>query len=225
MVRAQLATKRCLDLLLAGAALALWAIPLACLMLAIRLGMGRPVLFRQLRPGKDEKLFAVYKLRTMIDACGADGRPLPDAQRLTPLGRFLRRTSLDELPQLWNVLCGDMSLVGPRPLLERYLPYYSDRERLRFAVRPGITGWAQVHGRNTVGWDERLALDGWYVENWSLALDCRILWQTFLAVLTRRGVVADPQSLGKDLDEARRDSSRHAPHAVRPHAADRNTLA
>ncbi len=200
--------KRLFDILVAGGlllGLAPIILPVAAL---IRMTMGKPMVFRQIRPGRHRRPMTVYKFRTMTDACDEHGNPLPDAERLTWLGKILRKTSLDELPQLWNVFRGDMSLVGPRPLLMRYLPYYTDRESLRFTVPPGITGWAQVHGRNLLGWQERLELDAWYVENWSLLLDMRILWLTAIAVFTRRGVVVDPRSTGgKDLDEERMDQS------------------
>src|SRR3990172_2045989 len=173
--------KRVLDVVVAGTALLLAALPMLVVAVLIRITMGSPVLFCQARPGKAKRLFALYKFRSMNDARGPDGRLLPDCQRLTRLGRFLRRTSLDEWPQLWNVLRGDMSLVGPRPWLARYLPYYTERECLRFDVPPGITGWAQVRSRNRLGWDERLSLDIWYVENWSLALDLRIIVLTVRA--------------------------------------------
>lgn len=172
--------------------------------------MGRPVLFRQTRPGYRAKPFFLYKFRTMREAYGPDGTPRPDAERLTRLGRFLRRKSLDELPQLWNVCRGDMSLVGPRPLLTRYLPYFTDRERLRQTVRPGITGWAQIRGRNAASWDQRLSDDVWYVENWSLSLDLKILLMTLKAVLEGSGVVVDPRATMLNLDEeraARREES------------------
>jgi lipopolysaccharide/colanic/teichoic acid biosynthesis glycosyltransferase len=154
----------------------------------IRASDGPSVLFRQLRPGREGKSFELLKFRTMTSATTMDGKPLPDAQRLTPLGRFLRSTSLDELPSLWNVLKGDMSLVGPRPLLPEYLPLYSERQRRRHEVRPGITGWAQVNGRNQVGWAERLEMDVWYVENQSFWLDMKILWMTIWKVLKREGI-------------------------------------
>ncbi|RKX61089.1 MAG: hypothetical protein DRP37_04455, partial [Thermodesulfobacteriota bacterium] len=134
------------------------------------------------------------------------GKDLPDNVRLTTLGRFLRKTSLDELPQLWNVFKGDISLVGPRPLLERYNPYFNERERLRFSVKPGITGWAQIHGRNEASWDKRLENDVWYVEHWSLGLDLKILVLTIKKVLSGKGVVVDAQSVMLDLDEERKES-------------------
>ncbi|NQT14849.1 MAG: sugar transferase [Planctomycetes bacterium] len=196
--------KRVFDASVAGAILVVSALPMLIIAALIRIMMGSPVLFRQVRPGKDKKLFSLYKFRTMTDDRDEDGRPLADGRRLTRLGRFLRRTSLDELPQCWNVLKGEMSLVGPRPLLARYLPHYSERECLRFTVTPGITGWAQIHGRNGLEWDERLARDIWYVEHWSLALDFRILLLTVGVVLRRTGVMADVYAGGGlDLDEER----------------------
>jgi len=162
------------------------------------------VVFRQTRPGRDGEPFTIFKFRTMADGLDADGQLLPDADRLTRLGRVLRTTSLDELPELWNVIRGDMSLVGPRPLLVRYTPFLREEERLRLAVRPGITGWAQVNGRNNAAWDERLALDVWYVRNWSLALDLKILARTVRGVLRGDGVVVDPSSTLANLDDERR---------------------
>jgi len=159
--------------------------------LGIRFTMGRPVLFLQRRVGLRGRTFTLAKFRTMREAFDESGQPLPDSERLTSLGLLLRRTSLDELPQLWNVLRGDMSLVGPRPLLPRYLPRYSAEQNRRHDVRPGITGWAQVNGRNAVTWEERLRLDVWYVDHWSLGLDLRTLWLTVLTVVRREGVSAD----------------------------------
>ena len=156
----------------------------------VALAMGRPVLFRQARPGRGGKLFSILKLRTMSDARGADGRLLPDAERLGRFGRFLRATSLDELPELWNVLKGDMSLVGPRPLLVEYLPLYSGTQARRHEVRPGITGWAQVNGRNALTWELKFEMDVWYVDNLSFGLDLRILWRTLVAVVRREGISA-----------------------------------
>ena len=211
---AQQITKRVVDVLLAASALAVFAVPMLAIAAAIRIGMGPPVLFSQVRPGRARRLFCLYKFRTMTGGRDADGNLLPDADRLTALGRFLRRTSLDELPQLFNVLGGEMSLIGPRPLLVRYLPHYTVRESLRFTFPPGITGWAQVHGRNLPGWDERLEMDAWYVENWSIRLDLRILLMTVAAVLGRKGVRVDTKSAGGlDLDEERRLSLREAHRA------------
>jgi lipopolysaccharide/colanic/teichoic acid biosynthesis glycosyltransferase len=187
-VGARLFLKQCIDRLAAGAGLLCLAPVMAVTALIVRATMGGPVLFRQVRPGRGGRLFQVYKFRTMLDAHDADGQPLPDEQRLTRTGRFLRATSLDELPQLWNVLRGDMSLVGPRPLLVEYLPRYSAEQARRHDVLPGITGWAQVNGRNALGWDERFRLDVWYVDHWSLALDVKILALTLLRVVQRQGI-------------------------------------
>ena len=158
--------------------------------LMVRREMGSPVLFRQTRPGMHGKPFQMIKFRTMRDAIDTDGRPLPDAERLTKLGRFLRASSIDELPELWNVLKGDMSLVGPRPLLMEYLPLYSPGQARRHEVRPGVTGWAQVNGRNAISWDEKFALDVWYVDNRSLWLDMKIIWLTIRKVIKRDGISA-----------------------------------
>ena len=179
--------KRLFDVLVAGVGLSLLA-PLLAAALAVRLWLGAPVLFRQVRPGRNGRPFVLYKFRTMRDAVDQHGDPLPDADRLTRLGWFLRSTSLDELPELWNVLRGDMSLVGPRPLLMEYLPLYTPEQARRHRVRPGITGWAQVNGRNALTWDERLALDVWYVDNRSLRLDLRILLLTVWQVFARVGI-------------------------------------
>ncbi|HVH11671.1 MAG TPA: sugar transferase [Longimicrobium sp.] len=180
--------KRFLDVLVGGTALALLSPVIALTAVAVAVCLGRPVLFRQVRPGLYGRPFTLLKVRTMTDARGSDGALLADGQRLTRFGAALRRSSLDELLQLWNVLRGDMSLVGPRPLLMEYLPLYNAQQARRHEVRPGITGWAQVQGRNALSWDERFALDLWYVENRSLLLDLRILALTAGRVLSRRGV-------------------------------------
>jgi len=177
--------KRAFDFCAALLALVVFALPMLCLAVLVRWSMGSPVLFRQRRIGKDDKIFSVFKFRTMRDAVGPDGRPLPDAERLTKVGRLLRKTSLDELPQLLNVLRGDMSLVGPRPLLVEYLEVYTPRERRRHEVLPGITGLAQVNGRNRAGWDDRLEMDVQYVERQSPLLDLQILGKTVAKVLAR----------------------------------------
>ncbi|MEN6414615.1 MAG: sugar transferase [Veillonellales bacterium] len=171
--------------------------------LLIKLNMGSPIFFKQIRAGLYGSHFYIYKFRTMIDAKDEYGEFLPDAVRVTRLGRFLRNFSLDELPQLYNVSRGDMSLVGPRPLLLKYLPYYSARESLRHTVRPGITGLAQISGRNLLSWDEKLELDAKYVENWSLWLDLKILFLTFLRVVNRSGVVSVQDSMMLALDKER----------------------
>ncbi len=193
-----------MDVVLAGLALIVLAPLLVVLALAVWWSLGRPVFFRQERPGFQGRPFRLVKFRTMTDARDARGNPLPDGQRLTRLGRFLRRSSLDELPELWNVLRGDMSLVGPRPLLMRYMPYFRPRERLRFEVRPGITGLAQVSGRNCLGWDQRLELDARYVENLSLQQDLCILGRTLRAVWKGEGAAANADEVEACLDEERR---------------------
>ena len=158
--------------------------------LMVRREMGSPVLFCQTRPGMHGKPFQMIKFRSMRDAIDTDGCPLPDAERLTKLGQFLRSSSIDELPELWNVLKGDMSLVGPRPLLMEYLPLYSREQARRHEVRPGVTGWAQVNGRNAISWDEKFALDVWYVDNRTIWLDFKIIWLTIRKVLKREGISA-----------------------------------
>jgi len=180
--------KRPIDLTLAGLGLILLAPVFAAVALAILLVMGRPVLFRQVRPGYRARPFTLYKFRSMQGACGASGVPRPDAERLTGLGRFLRDWSLDELPQLWNVLRGDMSLVGPRPLLMPYLSLYTPEQARRHEVRPGITGWAQVNGRNSIGWEEKSGYDIWYVDHQSPWLDMKILMLTVVRVIRRDGI-------------------------------------
>ena len=183
--------KRALDV--TAALLGLVLLCLAILFIAVLVGvkLGRPVLFRQIRPGLHGKPFEMLKFRTMGDARGPDGEPLPDAERLTEFGKLLRSTSLDELPELWNVLKGEMSLVGPRPLLMEYLPLYSAQQMRRHEVRPGITGWAQVNGRNAISWEEKFRLDVWYVDHRSLTLDLRILARTVMTALRRQGITAE----------------------------------
>jgi lipopolysaccharide/colanic/teichoic acid biosynthesis glycosyltransferase len=180
--------KRTFDLAVALAAL-LVALPLlVAVAIAVRVGIGSPVFFRQRRPGLQGVPFEMIKFRTMTDARDDSGQPLPDAERLGRVGRFLRATSLDELPELWNVLRGDMSLVGPRPLLMQYLPLYTPEQARRHEVRPGITGWAQVNGRNALDWDSRFRLDVWYVDHRSMRLDLRILALTLLKVVRSDGI-------------------------------------
>ena len=186
--------KRLLDIIIAAAALVLLSPVLLLLAWQIRRKLGTPVLFRQVRPGRGGIPFVMYKFRTMRDAADENGRPLPDAERLTPFGRKLRAASLDELPELWNVLKGDMSLVGPRPLLMEYLPLYNAEQRRRHLVRPGITGWAQVNGRNAISWPEKFRLDVWYVENRSLLLDIKILFLTVKKVLDRSGINSEGEA-------------------------------
>lgn len=178
---------------------------LAILALVVRYDLGAGVIFRQTRPGLHNKPFNLYKFRTMTFERDDAGNLLPDGQRLTKLGRFLRSASLDELPQLFNVLKGEMSIVGPRPLYMKYLPYYTEHEKKRHAVRPGITGWAQIHGRNHLPWDERLALDVWYAENRTLRLDLEILAKTFWQVLRKEGVAPNSDEVEPDMDQERRE--------------------
>ncbi len=183
--------KRVFDFAASGVALVVLAPVIAILALLIWRYLGRPVLFVQERPGQGGRLFRMVKFRTMRDTRGADGRLLPDAERMTPFGRFLRSTSLDELPELWNVLKGEMSLVGPRPLLVEYLPLYTAEQARRHDVRPGITGWAQINGRNALTWEEKFAHDIWYVDNQSFWLDLKILALTVRKVLGRSGISAE----------------------------------
>lgn len=183
--------KRLFDILVSSCALLILVPLLVVVAILIRIKLGSPILFRQVRPGLKGNPFEMVKFRTMLDAVDKDGCPLPDEQRMTPFGRLLRSTSLDELPELWNVLKGDMSLVGPRPLLMEYLPLYNDQQRRRHEVRPGITGWAQINGRNALSWDDRFKLDVWYVDNRSLLLDLKILFRTVKKVLIRDGISAD----------------------------------
>lgn len=183
--------KRFFDFTLALTGLVLLSPLILLTALLVMVFHGRPVIFCQDRPGLNGKIFRMMKFRTMKDARDERGEWLSDEKRLTRFGSFLRSTSLDELPELWNVLTGDMSLVGPRPLLEEYLPLYNERQARRHQVRPGLTGWAQVNGRNAVDWDERFEMDVWYVENQSFALDLKILFQTVQVVFFRRGVTAE----------------------------------
>jgi lipopolysaccharide/colanic/teichoic acid biosynthesis glycosyltransferase len=180
--------KRCIDILVAALVLLLFAPLLACVALVLRLQMGSPVFFRQVRPGYRAQPFTLLKFRTMNSARDEQGSLLPDEERLTKLGAFLRRYSVDELPQLWNVLKGEMSLVGPRPLLMQYLARYTPEQMRRHEVKPGITGWVQINGRNTLTWDRKFQLDLWYVDHHSLWVDARILARTFSRVLKREGI-------------------------------------
>lgn len=193
-------SKRLLDILLSIVLIVLLLPLYVLLALIIRLYLGTPVIFKQERPGLGKRPFTLYKFRSMIDVYDHNGEILPDKDRLTALGRLLRTTSLDELPELINVLKGDMSLVGPRPLLMRYLPYFTTEEQIRHTVRPGITGWAQVNGRNYAPWDDRLKMDVWYVTNWSLRLDLKILLMTIMQVVLRKSVAADTDEVETDLD-------------------------
>ncbi len=181
-------SKRILDLILASLGLVILSPLILILAVLVRLFLGAPVIFRQERPGYKERSFHLYKFRTMTDSRDSAGRLLPDSTRLTGLGRFLRAWSLDELPELFNILRGEMSLVGPRPLLMEYLPLYSQEQRRRHEVYPGVTGWAQVHGRNALEWPARFALDVWYVDHWSFWLDVKILLMSVWKVLSREGI-------------------------------------
>ena len=202
--------KRSFDLLLTVPGLVLLIPLLLVVAFMISKRLGRPVIFQQVRPGRDGRPFRMYKFRTMLDLRDKDGRSLPDDQRLTPFGRFLRSTSLDELPELWNVLKGEMSLVGPRPLLMEYLDRYTPEQARRHDVPPGITGWAQISGRNALSWEEKFMLDVWYVDNWSLWLDIKILWLTVLKVVRREGVsAAGHETMPVFMGSAAAGSDRH----------------
>jgi len=191
--------RRLIDLTGASILSVLLSPVLAGLALAIRLSMGRPILFRQQRPGYKGEPFEVYKFRTMRDAVDAEGEPLPDEERLTKVGVFMRQLSLDELPQLWNILKGDMSFIGPRPLLMEFLKWYTPDQMRRHDVKPGVTGWAQVQGRHDIPFSKRLALDVWYVDNRSTRLDLKIVGLTFLKVLSMRG--AQPAQTDAEVDD------------------------
>ena len=194
--------KRIVDVVGAAGALVLTAPVQLVAAVVVRRSMGSPVLFRQERPGIAGKPFTLLKFRTMVEVRGVSGVPQSDAERLTPLGLRLRASSVDELPELWNVLRGDMSLVGPRPLLMEYLPRYSPEQSRRHDVRPGITGWAQVNGRNALSWDEKFEMDVWYVDNLSARLDARVLWRTLATVLGRRGVSAEGHATTAEFNPA-----------------------
>jgi lipopolysaccharide/colanic/teichoic acid biosynthesis glycosyltransferase len=190
----QRALKRLVDVVIAGSALILLSPLILVIALLVRLKLGSPILFRQERPGLKGQAFTLIKFRTMLDACDESGALRPDSARLTDFGRWLRSTSLDELPELWNVVRGEMSLVGPRPLLMHYLPLYSAEQARRHDVLPGITGWAQVNGRNAIGWDEKFAFDVWYVDNWSLMLDGKIIAASLASIFSRHGISADGEA-------------------------------
>lgn len=197
--------KRALDFLLSLCGIIVLSPVLLILCILVRVKLGSPVLFRQERPGKNEKIFTLCKFRTMTDEKDENGKLLPDAVRLTQFGRFLRGTSLDELPELFNILKGDMSIIGPRPLLVSYLPYYTQRERLRHSVRPGLTGLAQVSGRNFIDWDRRLAKDVEYVEHLTFGMDVKVLWMTVKTVLGHTDEVAeDTNAVEGNFAEIRR---------------------
>ena len=182
------ALKRAFDFTVAGLSIVVLAPLLAVVAMLVFLKLGAPVLYRQVRPGLHAKPFELFKFRSMLDAFDEDGKPLPNDQRITPFGQMLRSLSLDELPELWNILKGDMSLVGPRPLLMDYLPLYDERQSRRHEVRPGLTGWSQVNGRNSISWEEKFEFDIWYVENASFGLDIKIILMTIMKVLRREGI-------------------------------------
>ena len=199
--------KRLLDILCAGVGLLLLSPLLFWLAWRIRQDMGSPVLFTQERAGKGGKPFRMMKFRSMRDALAPDGQPLSDADRLTPLGRKLRSSSADELPELWNVVKGEMSLVGPSPLLMEYLPLYSDEQARRHEVRPGVTGWAQINGRNAISWEEKFSLDVWYVDKRTIWLDTKIIWMTIKKVLIREGISADGEATMTKFEGQKREIS------------------
>lgn len=195
--------KRCLDILISGVALVILSPVILVTAVLVRVKLGSPVIFHQKRPGYREQIFTLCKFRTMTDARDENGELLPDSERLTKFGSFLRESSLDELPELWNIFKGDMSLIGPRPLLISYLPYYTERERLRHTVKPGLTGLAQVSGRNFIEWDKRLEKDVEYVENLSFLLDLKILFLTVKTVLVKENVAVDTDVVEGNLAEIR----------------------
>lgn len=180
--------KRVFDLLLSSLLIFIFSPIFLCVSILILVKMGKPILFRQQRPGYKEKIFGIYKFRTMTNDKDENGNLLPDEQRLVGIGKFIRSTSLDELPQLFNVLKGEMSFVGPRPLLVEYLPLYNENQKRRHDEKPGITGWAQVNGRNAISWEEKFEYDVWYVENQSFMLDMKIMWMTFIKVVKRNDI-------------------------------------
>lgn len=196
--------KRILDIIISGLALLLLSPVFLILAILVRTKLGSPVIFHQERPGYREQIFTLCKFRTMTDERDENGELLPDARRLTPFGSFLRKTSLDELPELWNIFKGDMSLIGPRPLLVGYLPYYTERERLRHTVRPGLTGLSQVSGRNFLGWDERLARDVEYVEHLNFMMDVKVFFRTIAVVFHSEDVSVDSEAVECYLWEIRK---------------------
>ncbi len=196
--------KRLLDIIISGIAIILLSPAYLVLAILVAAKLGRPVLFRQSRPGKNEKIFDMFKFRSMTNETDEEGNLLPDEVRLNSFGRILRSTSLDELPELFNILMGSMSIVGPRPLLIKYLPYYTDKEKLRHSVRPGLTGLAQVNGRNALNWEDRFAYDIQYVENCSFWMDMKIIWMTIGKVLKREDTLSGAEQTVEDFDVYRR---------------------
>ena len=201
--------KRLLDLVLSAVALLLLSPVILVVAILVRCNLGAPVIFCQERPGKDEEIFKLYKFRSMTDACDAYGQLLPDELRLTRFGRFLRSTSLDELPELWNIFKGDMSIVGPRPLLVKYLPLYNEEQRHRHDVTPGLTGWAQVHGRNLCSWEEKFDYDIWYVDHVSFMLHLQIIFLTVKSVLKREGISSETSETMEDFTGTSQDVLLH----------------
>ena len=191
--------KRALDIVLSGVAMLVLSPVLLVTALLVRTKLGSPVLFHQDRPGRDGKIFRLYKFRSMTDERDAEGELLPDEIRLTKFGKLLRSTSLDELPELWNIFRGDMSIVGPRPLLVKYLPLYNEEQRHRHDVRPGLTGWAQVNGRNSITWEDKFRYDVWYVRNISLLLDVKIVFLTVKKVFCREGISSEDSATMEDF--------------------------
>ena len=206
--------KRLLDVVLSACALVVLSPVLLVLAILVRCKLGSPVIFCQERPGKDERIFRLYKFRSMTDARDGAGKLLPDEERLTKFGRLLRSTSLDELPELWNILKGDMSIVGPRPLLVKYLPYYTEKEHHRHDVRPGITGLAQISGRNLLSWEERFSKDLQYCKTYSLLNDVSIVIQTFKKVIARSDIAVGDAQIMQDLDVERNEHSTYANQSV-----------
>lgn len=200
--------KRPLDILCALLALTVFCWLYAIVAILVRVKLGSPVIFKQNRPGKNEKIFTLYKFRTMTDEKDENGNLLPDEVRLTKFGRFLRKTSLDELPEAFNILKGDMSVVGPRPLLVTYLPYYSETEKHRHDVRPGLSGWAQIHGRNYVSWDERLALDIEYVNKITFSRDLSVVFNSFLQAVKHEDIAVDTNSVEPNFAEERKSKKK-----------------
>lgn len=200
--------KRCFDIVASFCGLILLSPVIAIVAWQISRKLGSPVLFRQVRPGKDGKPFEMIKFRTMLDAYDEQGNPLPDSERITSFGRFLRSSSLDELPELWNILKGNMSLVGPRPLLVEYLEYYTEEEKLRHTVRPGLTGLAQVSGRNATSWDDRLAYDIEYVNTRTFFGDLKIIFKTIFQVVRKEGVVVVPSTMYRKLSDERKEHAK-----------------
>ena len=199
--------KRLIDITASSAALVALSPVLAVTAYKVKKNLGSPVLFKQTRPGLNGEPFEMLKFRSMTDATDSEGNLLPDSERLTDFGRFLRKSSLDELPELWNIFKGDMSMVGPRPLLMRYIPYYTEAEQKRHNVRPGLTGLAQVSGRNMLNWDDRLALDTYYAENQSLLLDAKIILKTILVVLNKKDIAEVPGDIFPPLDIYRKQNA------------------